>query len=129
MHDYEVEKAATEKIFRNPKFDATKRASPFRTTIDPVCIVENITGLAIYYCRKWGIPRELHQDMIQEAWVAALENGREIKAIRRAMDNFAYQNFVAPMSESCLGSDLFGSEIRMSNLPESTHKERLRWRR
>ena len=72
--------------------------------------VTNPTGFATRWARKWKVPDELIDDLVQEAWVAALENDYSLREIVRAMDRFRKREYRKPMTITDVHDDLDASD-------------------
>ncbi len=91
--------------------------------------VKDIDSFVIAWMRRWGLPKQLKADLIQEAWVTALESAFNTVAVRNALQRFAGREYATPMPESCLGALPSGDEIKLSHFPESAQRKRILWRK
>ncbi len=91
--------------------------------------VENVTGYAVAWRKKWNKPWSMQEDLIQEAWLAALEHNNDAAEISQALNRYCARSYATPMSESCFGTLPHGVEIRLSMFPEESVKKRIRCRK
>jgi len=68
--------------------------------------IRDVTRFALSWCRGRNLPRELVGDLVQEAHLAALLEGRDRRRLVRAMDRLRKREFRADRPLSALGIDV-----------------------
>ena len=80
--------------------------------------LRDVEAYARGWCAKRRIPDDMLQEVVNEAWIAALESDNDKVAVRRAIDRFArreYRHHDRNVPLSYFGSDLDGDAFAIED--------------